>query len=330
MLADIGPGLSRRTALKGLGAAGVVSLVSFARPHPAQAQSDSPEAADLDAYPELEIIGDDYSFAMPTEFEGGLTRVTLVNDGDEDHHAIFIRLGDSVTAEDVDAAAANPDFGPMIGLGDILGGPNGAAPGGGRSTAILDLAPGDYVVVCVIPDADGIPHYVHGMIAPLTVTESASALEAPDSALTVELVDFDFDHLPAEIPSRQQVWEVINVGQEPHELIVFQIAPGVPFAVIEGIFGGAPAPASTPGHDESESHEMDEASPAAGMAASPAAMGPPFVTVAGIAPMNPGFTNWLVLDLAPGEYFAICFVPSPAMGGAPHFALGMLMPFTVV
>ncbi|MDQ3413187.1 MAG: hypothetical protein M3509_13830, partial [Chloroflexota bacterium] len=196
---------------------------------------------------------------MPTEFEGGLTRVTLVNDGDDDHHAMFIRLGDTVTAEDVDAAAANPDFGPMIGLGDILGGPNGAVPGGGRSTVILDLAPGDYVVVSVIPDADGVPHYIHGMSVPLTVTESASALEAPDSALTVELVDFDFDHLPAEIPSGQQVWEVVNVGQEPHELVVVQIAPGVPFAVIEGIFGGAPAPAATPGHDKSESHEMDEA-----------------------------------------------------------------------
>ncbi len=38
MLADIGSGLSRRTALKGLGAAGVVSLVSSARLLPALAQ----------------------------------------------------------------------------------------------------------------------------------------------------------------------------------------------------------------------------------------------------------------------------------------------------
>jgi hypothetical protein len=44
--------------------------------------------------------------------------------------------------------------------------------------------------------------------------------------------------------------------------------------------------------------------------------------------MNPGYTNWALPDLEPGEYVAICFVPDPE-SGLPHFALGMLMPFTV-
>jgi hypothetical protein len=44
--------------------------------------------------------------------------------------------------------------------------------------------------------------------------------------------------------------------------------------------------------------------------------------------MNPGYTNWAVLDLEAGDYLAICFVPDPATG-QPHFALGMVMPFTV-
>jgi hypothetical protein len=44
--------------------------------------------------------------------------------------------------------------------------------------------------------------------------------------------------------------------------------------------------------------------------------------------MSTGFTVWSVFDFEPGDYFAICFVPDPA-SGAPHFALGMIAPFTV-
>ncbi len=44
--------------------------------------------------------------------------------------------------------------------------------------------------------------------------------------------------------------------------------------------------------------------------------------------MNPGQTVWAPLDLTAGDCFAICFVPDTKTG-APHFMLGMIMPFTV-
>ena len=59
-----------------------------------------------------------------------------------------------------------------------------------------------------------------------------------------------------------------------------------------------------------------------------AAVGPPFMIVAGAAPMSPGQTAWPVLDLEAGEHFTICYLPDPATG-APHFALGMIMPLAV-
>ncbi len=43
----------------------------------------------------------------------------------------------------------------------------------------------------------------------------------------------------------------------------------------------------------------------------------------------PGQVGWLTLDLPAGEYAALCFIPSAANWGAPHFALGMLNGFTV-
>jgi hypothetical protein len=329
--------LSRREALQGLGAAGAVTLVASTRFASAAAQDASPAAADLESYPEIQIIARDFSFEMPAESAGGLTRLTLINEGEMDHHAMFCRTNDGVAAEDVEAALGQPDVFQLVDLAEVLGGPNLAAPGGGSATVILDLVPGSYHVICAIPDEEGIPHYMLGMAAPLSVTESDSSLAAPETDLTVELVDFGFDHLPAEIPAGPQIWEVMNVGQEPHELGVFRLAPGVPFDMVLGIFGIAPQP-SGDASPEGESHDEHAASPEtamssspeAAMEASPAAMGPPFFTVTGTAPKSPGMTNWLVLDLEPGEHFVICFVPSPANGMAPHFALGMIMPFTAV
>jgi hypothetical protein len=45
--------------------------------------------------------------------------------------------------------------------------------------------------------------------------------------------------------------------------------------------------------------------------------------------MSAGYTNFMELVLAAGEYVALCFVPDVETG-APHAALGMVMPFVVV
>lgn len=76
--------------------------------------------------------------------------------------------------------------------------------------------------------------------------------------------------------------------------------------------------------------EMFSAPPSATPEAAPAEQQgpPPFANIGGVAPMNPGFTNFLPLELTAGEYVAICFVPDTETG-APHAALGMVMPFVV-
>jgi hypothetical protein len=55
---------------------------------------------------------------------------------------------------------------------------------------------------------------------------------------------------------------------------------------------------------------------------------PPFANVGGFQAITPGETGWLNLDLTPGEYVALCYVPDPASGHA-HLELGMVMPFRV-
>jgi uncharacterized cupredoxin-like copper-binding protein len=44
--------------------------------------------------------------------------------------------------------------------------------------------------------------------------------------------------------------------------------------------------------------------------------------------MKPGTTNYFEVELTPGEYLAICFVPDK-QDGKPHFEHGMVRQFTV-
>lgn len=47
--------------------------------------------------------------------------------------------------------------------------------------------------------------------------------------------------------------------------------------------------------------------------------------------MSPGQSNYVTLDLTPGEYVAICFMPDHRGDATdqPHFMLGMMQNFTV-
>ena len=48
----------------------------------------------------------------------------------------------------------------------------------------------------------------------------------------------------------------------------------------------------------------------------------------GLGALSPGQTSWLALDLAPGTYIALCFVPDRETG-VPHALMGMVQVFTV-
>lgn len=325
--------ITRRRALQGVGAlvatgaAGLSGLSNVAADEcfglakrlggPSHALAPQTLRQEGPAFPELRIVAENFAFQMPATATAGWTRVTLVNETGTDHHAMLMKLHEGATLDDFTAAMQAPDFGALFGVSSSLGGPNGM----GEVSVILDLEPGQYVVICVIPDENGVPHYAMGMHAPLEVTEGTTTLQAPAADARVELQDFMFHDLPLEVPAGEQIWEVVNTGQQLHELVVYKQAPGVPYSVIEEIFLGAPV-------------ASPEASPVAGQASPEAVVAPegeggaPFMPVGGTAPKNPGYTNYAVLPMDPGEYFAICFVPDPA-SGAPHFVLGMIMPFTV-
>lgn len=290
--------LVQRATIAGAGAS--VALIAggrFALAHQ--------DTAGDEAYPEVVIVAREMAFELAESFEGGFVKLTLDNQGAMDHHVMMMRVNDDATVDDVLAALAEPTFEPVFAVATSLGGP--AAGPGLSASVIVDLPAGSYVLICAVPGPDGMPHYQMGMQAVVEVTEPEAALEPPVADATVELMEMMFHGMGETYAAGATTWEVVNAGAAIHELLVMQLAEGFTGDMfLEMVL--APPSEGTP--------EEAQAGP------------PPFAMIGGAAPMNPGETNYLPLDLVAGEYVAICFVPDPEMG-APHAALGMVMPFVV-
>jgi len=308
----------RRTALRGaaIAAAGGLAARAGLGLESALAQAATP-AADLGAYHDTILTSIGYEYGLPARMTGGWNRFTLRNRGVEDHHAMIMKLADGKTFDDLTAASKETlksmgphgvtDFSAMTALGTALGGPGSVSPGEESST-ILELAPGQYAVLCLIPGKDGMPHYAMGMMHELEVTDAAASAPAgpPATALEIELKDFAFSGLPKQVPAGEHVIQITNAGDELHETVFYRLADGVGFDQALEMLGAPPS-----------------ATPAAEGAAAP------FTAIGGCAPMSPGAANWAIETFSPGEHFAICFVPDLAKQGMPHFAEGMVQPFTV-
>lgn len=267
-------------------------------------------AADVAAqgYQEITITGVDYAFeGIPDTIEAGYTLFSFEDVGREIHHAQLARLNEGVTLEQVEAALFKMEEEPeaIYALATPVGGLGLIAPGG-TARIILNLDPGTYGFVCFVPAPDGEPHFAKGMIQTFEVVPAAeeTAAEPPEADATLTLKDFTFDGLPEAVEPGIHIWEVVNDGPEPHELLLFQLAPD---ATAEQFLMALEASLESPA----------EAEP------------PPGLPIGGMQAIVPGLSGWLVLDLEPGTYLAVCFIPSPANEGKAHVELGMLGEFTV-
>jgi uncharacterized cupredoxin-like copper-binding protein len=235
----------------------------------------------------VRIQAHDFAYTLPDSLPAGLTTIEMTNDGRELHHAIFFRLEGGKRLPDLleaMKAGAEPRWAVPV------GGPEGPAPGR-TASATLNLRPGRYAVLCVIPSGDGIPHVMKGMAKEVMVTgKGVAKAEMPraDVHLTMKDYDFVFDR---PLRAGKQVVQVDVAPGQPHEIVVVKLAPG---KTIEDFAQWAEKPAGPP----------------------PADM------VGGISPMVGGHPAQFTLDLSPGEYGLICFVPD-GKDGKPHFLHGM-------
>lgn len=245
----------------------------------------------------ITITAKDYAYEVPDTVTGGVVTITMVNQGPELHHIQFVKLGDGRTFADFTAflRAMKPGD-PMPAWATDVAGPNTPVPGG-TSSLTQDLAPGEYAIVCVIPSPDGVPHAMKGMIKPLTVLPPTGAVAAlPTADVTVTMRDYAWDITPA-ITAGRHVLRIENAAEQSHEFFIARLEPG--------------------------RTAMDLA-----LWAEKPAGPPPGTPLGGTSGMAKGGVTFLSLDLAPGEYALLCFIPDHK-DGKPHLVHGMIQQIKV-
>lgn len=243
--------------------------------------------------PVVTITARDYAFDAPDTLTAGATTIRLVNRGPALHHAYLVRLEQGKTLGDL--ARAMQGGGPPPRWMVDVGGPNAPVPGA-ESVATVSLEPGNYALLCVIPASDGMPHVMKGMAHPITVVPSAArpALPAADVAMTLK--DYGFE-LSRPLTSGKHLIAVTNAAAQSHEAVFARLVPG---KTVADLLAWVEKPAGPP----------------------------PAMLLGGSTPMATGVRNVVSVDLTPGEYVLLCFVPD-AKDGKPHVAHGMTRQITV-
>jgi hypothetical protein len=261
-----------------------------------EASRSIPHEAVATAPQEVVVTARDFDFDAPETIYSGLTVFRLINEGPDLHHLQLVRLEDGHTLEDLGKAMASHDAPPPSWV-TMIGGPNTPGIPGEETNATLYLEPGNYVMLCLIPAADGEPHTMKGMVKPLTVLPSDEApATLPAADLTMVLDDYSFD-TDRPITAGRRTIRVANVAVQPHEVVFVQLAPGR--SATDFLF----------------------------FMQKPEGV-PPGKIVGGTTAIANGGVNQVTIDFAPGEYALLCFIPD-AKDGAPHIAHGMARQITV-
>lgn len=258
-----------------------------AAPAPAPAAAAAPATANV-----VNIVASEYKFDAPATIPAGLTTFHLTDTGKEPHQASLIRLDSGKVFADMMSGMKNMKPGaPPPGWVVVAGGPNAIAPGGSNDVTVT-LPAGNYAIVCFVPDAKGVPHLMKGMGQALTVTPSTTAAAAePTADITVTMSNYKWD-FSTPLTSGKHTIKVVTAPGQPHEFTFFQLMPGKTAADVAKYFdGGMKGP-------------------------------PPAMPIGGVAGMTTGLTEYYTVDLKPGDYALVCFLPDEK-DGKPHFTHGM-------
>jgi hypothetical protein len=272
------------------------AVAAFSGALRASATDDGPRTAKANV---VTVTTVDYAFEAPDTIAAGRTTLRLVNKGKDFHHIWLIKLEGGHTLPELVEAAKKQ--GPMPKWAVDVGGPNSPMPGG-ENSATLDLEPGTYVMVCVIPAmADGQPHYMKGMMKQVTVAarrgvEQAGKTAAPAADVTMTLDDYSFN-TSAPITTATKTIRIRNAAAQSHEVVIMKLDAGVtPEQFLQAL-------------------EKPQGPP-------------PGKILGGVTGIARGRTIDLNATFTPGDYTLLCFVPD-AKDGKPHIAHGMVKNFAV-
>lgn len=239
------------------------------------------------------FTANDTGFSGPDTLPAGWTEIVLANNSQAPHHIQLVKLDQNKTPDDLKAALeTDPENFPAWAV--PYGGPNAPDPSG-HTSAIVKLDVGSYGLVSLIPNAEGVPGFLHGLIKSLTVTDAGDAATfEPLSDLNIDLTEFALG-VSGSITAGQHVIRINNMGTQIHEAYLVKLNDGVtPEAYLN-------TPPTEP---------------------------PPAVSLGGITGIPPGAHQYINISLEPGDYALFCFFPDPH-SHTPHFLLGMVQEFRV-
>lgn len=236
----------------------------------------------------------DYAFHGPDTISAGMTAFTLTNGGKTFHHVQFVRLDSGKTVADLEAALKKQ--GPPPAWAVDVPGPNAAEPNQ-TVNATVDMAPGNYAVICFVDIPEKKPHFARGMVKGLTVKPATGpSAPAPTADVTIALSDFSFA-VSKPITAGKHVFQVTSTGPQSHEVIMLKFAPGKTM----DDFGKWMAKQDGP---------------------------PPASSMGGTSAQTAGSSVTFEADLTPGDYAILCLVPDPK-DGKPHIEKGMVHTFKI-
>ena len=243
----------------------------------------------------INLRATDYKFEGPDTVSAGPTWVRMTNDGKEFHHVVIVHMDSGHT---VDELLKSMGSGPPPAWAQPVGGPIAPSPGGAATTTAVPLRPGSYALICMVPSPDGVPHVAKGMVRQMTVTPAASAAAAAPivNTTTMTLADYSFT-LSTPLTAGKNTIKVVNTAAQPHEVVIVRIAPG---KTVQDVAAFAEKPVGAP----------------------------PGEVVGGSSFVAGNVSNFIDIDLTPGDYGFICFLPD-AKDGKPHVAHGMIQAFKI-
>jgi hypothetical protein len=110
----------------------------------------------------------DFAFILPDEVKAGHQTWMIENKGTQWHELAIIKPHPGVTMDDLITLLESQDPQSEPPLDIVAAWPPMSE--GEQVWVDLDLPPGEYTVICTMPDSkDGKPHLAHGMMRTLTV-----------------------------------------------------------------------------------------------------------------------------------------------------------------